>query len=94
MRILGHIDHPQLKITVFKMDNRISVKFESPLYEQTYKLGQDDRLNTLEAITNLIDPEFIHRVQETMQQMHRTRLEALPRAFPLAHESDTFEEII
>ena len=34
MRILGYLEHPTLKITVFKMDNRISVKFENSLYEQ------------------------------------------------------------
>ena len=37
MRILGYIDHPVVKITVFKMDNKFSVKFESIHYEQTFK---------------------------------------------------------
>ena len=43
MRIIGQIEHPDLKITVFKSDNRISVKFENEGYEQIFKLGADER---------------------------------------------------
>lgn len=93
MRIIGTIDHPVLKITVFKMDNRLSVKFENALYEQTYKFGQDDRVSNLEAVQQLVDAAFIGEVQQQMQAMHRNRLSAMAKHFPVAEEQP-FEEII
>ncbi len=93
MRIIGQIDHPTLKITVFKMNERISVKFENEGYEQTFKLGQDDRLAQLESIQQWVDAAMLEQVQQTFQHMHRTRLAALDRAFPPA-QSPAFEEII
>lgn len=93
MRILGYIDHPQLKITVFKMDNRISIKFENARYEQTYKFDLDERIDGLDAVRHFVDADFLTSVQIQMQQMHRTQLDAFARHFP-APEGETFEDII
>ncbi len=93
MRILGHIEHSSLKITVFKMDNRISVKFENPWYEQTYKFRQDEHLNDLADVQRLVDPAFIADIAQNMQQMHQTRHAAENRFFPTTEE-DEFEQII
>jgi hypothetical protein len=94
MRILGYIEHLQLKITVFKADNRLSVKFENPGYEQTFKLGDDDRLGTLESARAWVDAALLEQVMLNFQQMHRARLEAMARAFPPSGEDDAFETII
>lgn len=93
MRIIGHIEHPVLKITVFRSDNRISVKFENEGYEQTYKLGADERLNDLESIRKWIDFQLLEEILERMRQMHRGKLGALLRAFPPDGPPE-FEEII
>lgn len=93
MRIIGEIPHPQLKISIFKMGDRLSVKFENALFEQTYKFGTDDRLNNAETIQKFIDPAFIDRVLLQFQDMNKTRLEAFARQFP-ADEAETFETII
>lgn len=93
MRIIGQIEHPDLKITVFKSDNRISVKFENEGYEQTYKLGTDERSSSLEAVRQWVDAGFIAEVLHQMQAMHRSRLAAFVRAFPAPVDSP-FEEII
>lgn len=93
MRIIGNIEHPHLKITVFKMDNRISVKFENALYEQTFKLGQDDRLDTIGAIQKLVDTAFAEQVLAIFQEMHQVRMAAYSRMFPIDNQS-VFEEII
>jgi len=93
MRIIGHIEHSQLKITIFKMDNRISVKFENAQYEQTFKLGTDERLSTIEAIQKLVDAAFLERVSAHFQQMHQAKMAAFGRAFP-AESAIVFEEII
>ena len=93
MRAIGQIEHPNLKITVFKNEGRTSVKFETPLYEQTFKLGDDDRFSSLEGIQALVDRYMIERVLEGFRFMHGIRLEALNRTFP-ANSSEMFEEII
>jgi len=93
MRIIGNIEHPDLKITVFKMDNRVSVKFENTFYEQTYKLGTDERVATMEGVTGLVDQAFVEQVSAQFRQMHQARISAFARAFPAGQEA-TFEEII
>ena len=93
MRIIGNIEHSALKISVFKADNRISVKFENALYEQTFKLGDDERFSYLEAVRNLVDEAMIADVLAGFRQMHAARMAVLGRAFP-AVEEEVFEEII
>jgi hypothetical protein len=93
MRIIGTIPHPTLKITVFKMEDRISVKFENAGYEQTFKLGSDERLNSLESVQNWVDQALLDEVLVRMGDMHRSRLAADKRAFPAASESE-FEDIL
>ncbi|MCK6694501.1 MAG: hypothetical protein L6Q97_20685 [Thermoanaerobaculia bacterium] len=93
MRIIGQIEHPVLKITVFRSDNRISVKFENEGYEQTYKLGADERLSDVEAIRKWADPLLLEEILARMQQMHRGKLSALLRVFP-PDGSPEFEDII
>jgi hypothetical protein len=93
MRIIGNIEHPLLKITIFKMDNRVSVKFENTLYEQTFKLGDDERIAQPEAIRQLVDAQFIDQVQTTFRQMHQTKLSGYARLFPVEEQAH-FETII
>ncbi|MBC7774128.1 MAG: hypothetical protein H7246_01715 [Phycisphaerae bacterium] len=93
MRIIGYIEHPSLKISVFKNDGRTSVKFETSRYEQTFKLGEDERFATVEGVQKLVDGPMIEKVLEGFRQMHSTSLEAIVRAFPTP-EVALFEDII
>lgn len=93
MRIIGEIQHPGLKITIFKMGDRTSVKLENERYEQTYKLGTDERLSSAETIQQWADPAFVEQVQQIFQQMHRAQIGATGRLFPVTFEN-RFEEII
>ena len=93
MRIIGHIDHPTLKITVFKMDNKLSVKFETGLYEQTYKFRESNELNDFATVKRLVDGQFVAEVMENFAKLHQAKNEALGRFLPKAGEEE-FEEII
>lgn len=93
MRIIGQIEHPVLKISVFKNEGRVSVKFENAGYEVSYKLGDDDRFQTAEDVSKLVDAAFIERVNEQLQSMHGNRLSALARLFPPVADNE-FEQII
>jgi len=92
MRIIGHIDHPVIKITVFKMDDKFSVKFETGLYEQTYKFRGSDAITGIEDIKALVDEGFINNVLAEMTTLHRIKSDALARFLP--EEEDDFDEII
>ncbi len=93
MRIIGTIAHPNLKITIFKTDNRISVKFENEGYEQTVKFGMDERMGSLEAVQKWADAVFMEGVLHRMQDLHQQNLAALARAFPTS-DNQEFETII
>ncbi len=93
MRIIGNIDHPILKISVFKADNRISVKFENELYEQTFKLGDDERFSNVAAVEQFLDSAMLEDVLAGFRQMHASRMSAMSRLYP-ATEVEVFEEII
>jgi hypothetical protein len=93
MRIIDEIPHPHLKITVFSMDNRLSVKFESGTYEQIYKFRSGEEVTTAADVRRIVDASFLEQVSATLQQMHRTRMAALSRQFPTTAEEE-FEEII
>lgn len=93
MRIIGNIEHPILKITVFKMENRFSVKFESGLYEQTYKFRSSDAVQRLEDIQKMVDAAFCEAVLQDLNAMHQRKNEAMLRHLqPEVREE--FEEII
>ncbi|TNE60772.1 MAG: hypothetical protein EP344_06770 [Bacteroidetes bacterium] len=93
MRIIGNINHPELKITIFKMDNRVSVKFENPGYELSFKMGTDERFDDPEKVRKWVDEKLLSDVMAVFAALHQTRLTANVRAFPEAHP-ETFEEII
>lgn len=93
MRIIGYLDHPVLKITVFKMDNKYSVKFETGLYEQIYKFREGEASNGMEDVTKIVDAAFCEAVLQAFNAMHAIKNQAQARLFP-ALPSDAFEEII
>ncbi len=92
MRIVGYIDHPVLKITIFQMENKLSVKLESGLFEQTYKFRTGGPVNTVEDIQKLVDDTFITEVLEEMSRMRSIRIQALERLNP--GEEQEFDKII
>jgi hypothetical protein len=93
MRIIGHIDHPEWKVTVFKMDNRLSVKLENGLYEQIYKFRAGEAVETLEDVRAMLDEEFAREAGEVFARMHHIRLSAgSRRSAPEGEEH--FDEII
>jgi hypothetical protein len=93
MRIIGYIEHPSLKITVFKMDNRISVKFETGLYEQTYKYRTGDQMEGLEDVKKQVDDELLQQVDRIFAQMHQAKNQALKRNME-QDQDDEFDVII
>ncbi len=94
MRIIGYIDHPVLKITVFKTDTRLSVKFEDGTLEQTYKLRPSEQLNSLADVRQLVDGTLLHAVAERFSAMQRDWDAALGRQRPQGDEEDELPVIL
>lgn len=92
MRIEGYIEHPNMKITVFKMDNKYSVKFETPNYEQTYKLRTGNLINSLGDVKEWVDAGFMTSVLSQFNNMHEITMERNAQRSEL--NKDEFEKII
>lgn len=93
MRIIGYIEHPSLKVTVFKMDTRLSIKFEDDLYEQTYKYRMQDGLSSLSDIKELVDADLQAAVLAQFAAMKKASEAALQRHLA-SEEEDEFPVII
>jgi hypothetical protein len=75
------------------MDSRVSIKFENAQYEQTYKLGSDDRLDNLEALERFVRDGLLREVETIFRFMHQNRLQAGSTCFP-PDDSAAFDTII
>lgn len=93
MRVVGYIEHPVLKISIFQMHNKFAVKFETALLEQTYKVRTGEAINTIEDVRRLVDAKFIEAVVIELQRMQAIQKTALERFLPKS-EDDEFEDII
>jgi hypothetical protein len=92
MRVVGEIDHPRLKITIFKNDGKFSIKFEGGLLEQIYKFRDDERLGSVDAVKSLVDAEFIAKIEDILRGMKVAQISAMERAFPI--NEDEFDIIL
>lgn len=79
MRIVGNIPHPLMKITVFVMNMKYSVKLEMGPMEQTFKIRESDIVQTLEDISALLDDTFIDDCLENFTLMSKSMESAFQR---------------
>lgn len=93
MRIIGYIDHSAYKITVFKMDTRLSLKFENGTQEQTFKFRSSHAINSLAEVRKLVDQAFLEKVELRFQEMAEAFQASMHRNFPPPVEEE-FDEII
>jgi len=75
MRIIGHIPHPKITITVFSMNDKYQVQFEAGPMIQTFKLLHSEA-DGLEGIKKIIDGDFINKVYERFNEMFLSLKEA------------------
>jgi hypothetical protein len=92
MRIEGYIDHPNLKITIMKMNSRYIVKFENLGLEQSYKFNESENLSGMKDIKQIIDESFMQQVESMFLTMSRLKLNTLDKIIEKGGE--TFPNII
>lgn len=79
MRIIGYIPHPVMKITVFTMNMKYSVKLEMGQMEQTYKINESDDIKGLEDISRLFDDSLLDECLQLFDNMHSNVSNAFKR---------------
>lgn len=92
MRIEGYIEHPNMKITVFQMDGKYAVKFETGLYEQTFKMRSGAGIENLEDVKKWATEEIQNKVLEQFNRMHQIFLDGMQNIQP--EEEEEFDVII
>jgi hypothetical protein len=70
MRVIAEIPHPQIKISIFYMNQKYIIKFEMYNLEQTYKLSELDYIiRDVEDVKKAITEDFITNVIQQFQNM-------------------------
>jgi hypothetical protein len=78
MRVIGEISHPEMRITIFYMNQKYLLKFEKNNFEQTYKISEFDYvIPSLDDLKKTVNELFIHRVLLTFAEMDKTLSEVL-----------------
>ena len=91
MRIVGEVLHPQCKITIFHYNEKYSVKIETTLYEQTYKLRDSGTVSGVEGVKTLVTDEFIAKCLLRFGTMHADWLATQQQIQPT---QSSYDEII
>jgi hypothetical protein len=73
MRIIDSIPHPQLRISIFSMNDKYLVKFEAGPYEQTYKFDHDS-VSGLEDLKSRVDDNLLEQIASVFRQMHASNV--------------------
>jgi hypothetical protein len=92
MRIIGEFDLDQIKVTVFSMNERISVKYEYNLLEQTYKFRDGSGIRTVENVKAYSSGDTIQAIKQTFDLMAALRMKGLVNLQKL--DNETFDEIL
>ena len=92
MRVIGEFDAGDIKVSVFKMNERISIKFEKQLMEQTYKFRDGSTVNTLEDAKTFCSDQTIEEINHLFVAMANNRSNSLTSM--MKNQEDEFDEII
>jgi hypothetical protein len=76
MRIIGEIQHPECKITLFSWNNRYLIKLEQGLLEQTFKINQFD-LTSENDLHKAVNSEFMREALDRFRDMEASLRKSL-----------------
>ena len=69
MRIIKELSIEGVHVTIFKMDNRFTLKLEWNRLEQVTKLDMRDGIDDVRDIMSLINEDFIRESQKVFEMM-------------------------
>ncbi len=69
MRIIGNIDHPQLKISVFESGDRFPIQFEDGQNAIICKLRRGNGMERLADVKKWVDTDFCAAMARQLQEL-------------------------
>lgn len=75
MRVVGEIEHPECKITIFHWNNKYLIKLETGPFEQTFKLNEFD-ISSEADLRKIVDEEFVSKAMARFADMSLSLREA------------------
>jgi len=91
MRIIGEVPHPKYKITILKMNEKITVQIEDRLVTQSYVFRDGSGVKDLPTAEKILTPEFMEGVDRRFQEMNKDYIRTLEKLN--ADQWDDFEII-
>ena len=91
MRIIGEISHPKYKITVLKMNEKVTLQIEDRLVSQSYVFRDGSGVSDLSSAEKILNDAFLKSIDERFQQMNKDYMRALESQ--AQDEFDNFEII-
>lgn len=76
MRIIDSWSDKGMKITIFHMSGKYSIKFETQLMEQTYKF-RDGQFDNIIEIKELLTDDFYNKITSVFNQMDKHKHDML-----------------
>ena len=92
MRIVKDLQIDDVHITIFKMENKFTMKLEWKRMEQVFKLDGREGMENIDKVLAIIDKGFIQKIKGTFQFMMDNRNERLKALQEM--EDEEFPEII
>jgi hypothetical protein len=68
MRVVDHIPHESMTISIFQMNEKYQVRFEAGPMEQIFKFTREEA-PSIEALKKLISPDFIETTRKRFNDM-------------------------
>lgn len=69
MRVIGHIPHEKISITIFSMNDKYQVQFEAGPMIQTYKVNHNE-VDGVEGIKKMVDEDFLKNILDRFNEMY------------------------
>ena len=77
MRIIGEIDHPKYKITVLKMNEKVTIQIEDRLVTQSFTFRDGSGISDLSSAEQILTQDFMKKVDSRFDEMNNDYMEAL-----------------
>ena len=79
MRIIGEIPHAVYKITVLKMNEKVTIQIEDRLVSQSFIFRDGSGIKDLSTAEQLLTFDFMQKVSARFNSMSKDYMEALEK---------------
>lgn len=89
MRTLGHIEHPQHKITVLSHNNKLTLQIENGLFSQSYSFRDGSPVSNMAEAHNFCNEKFLNGIDLRFEAMRKDYYDQIKENI-----EDDFPEIV